>query len=588
MVNPFLNLPTFTTNPQNQYDFFEGLKTILNDLDEIEPISIESLTSPTQTTFVSAYLAAGNSLPIPTNQDFIWTKLGVPQALYRPIDDYATSILDLRIFNSSTLPSSGSAVVPTNIGDFIVQIRSSGLHRLSVNGAMTLVVPISDSLTGNTPLKMSVSPDLTKIVYVLFDGGNINLRVAQASTPGVSIFDTTSSSSTYGIGSPSWSGNRIAFVRETVGGGSWRRLCIMDDDGTDEVNFYTLVSTTQIISLSLSPDQSRVVYFTHTGVGSGGVLSMVNVDGTGNTVIKSSITSQVVIVDWIDNDHIMYGNKMINVDTLIETYWSEPIDTSDDVFLTDEYDPLRSTKYWFGDTQGGIKKYSYDNIMTVRAPVIVNNRQQAVGFLGSGVGIVAIPVNGSRSTGIVYRISDYVPDRSDFELIKHVTLDGSTTSILITEAELQGFDHLMIFSEAHLDTNATINGQLIFNNDATAGNYQNTNILSQNTTVRGYQSMPTDSIRFYVAGNSTHSDVQVMTIFDIQSTDNFKQVFNDGLLHINGVAYSATSQYSGHQIGIWKSTAAIQSIALVFSTAPRTGSRFSFYGLRGRMESDEV
>lgn len=59
MSNPFLTLTAFDQSQQSQIDFFDGLKTIVNQLESTQPIIIEQSTVPTQVQMETLYLAAG-------------------------------------------------------------------------------------------------------------------------------------------------------------------------------------------------------------------------------------------------------------------------------------------------------------------------------------------------------------------------------------------------------------------------------------------------------------------------------------------------------------------------------------------------
>lgn len=622
MANPFSTLVPFGADFASQYNFFESIKTIINDLDEIDPLIIESTTVPTQAQMEAAYLAdaVGNVLPVPTNQSFIWMKEGIAQGEYRTIDDLFANVNDVSAGRLSTavgmsfLMANGDILI-SNQTDYVGGVTTSLKKYDRRTGQLQTVVLTTDMPVGG----FYASPDGTKLAFTKLDGGSkrqVYTVPYPALTPQTQLTTTTTD-----IRNPCWQGTKISYL-ESVGG-NWT-IKIMNDNGTSQTTVLaTGVAVATNVWQMLSPDMTKVI---HTKVVSSNTeVWKVNVNGTSNakfvdptaystdnpdgSALLSGDTNPMIIPNWSwDSLWVMYGRRRKNINTNISERWFNFKQSSDNNRFddTDSYYEVHNfvAKDWYtknlainADLYGG----NFTEEFYILVPLFSSMLYGGKGYLVSNLVypnanvvqmypamMVANQADGYTSTGKIYKTSQYVPDRNDFELIRQDVAVGGETSFLISRDELKDFEHLMIVAQVATNSAAIGNGRIIFNEDGTVGNYYNNALLASTTILRAYTISATDGCGFTVSGAlGTAFTEMAMTIYDIQSTDSYKTAINEISYTGSSAAFALANYFEGDILSVWKSTAAIESLRFLTSTALGAGSTISYYGIRGTPRSEK-
>lgn len=619
MANPFSTLTPFGLDFQSQYNFFESIKTIINNLESLVPIIIESTTVPTQVQMETAYLAAavGNALPVPTSQTFIWMNQGVVQGEYQTIDDYYANLNDASERQNSNSGFRGMVQLAAN-GDFIGISQSDAANTIP-NTTLTKYDRRTGDLSATSLTSLQgeqfwLNPAGTVLAYSKNDGGGIKQIYTvpyPALTPSTAL--TTSS---FGALCPCWMGTKISYVELATSGGNYT-LKIMDDNGANKTTVLatSIPSASAPIFQALSPDLTKIAYTLHV---SNPVIDVykVNVNGTGNAVVfdHNSDSPNYELYrasrpNWSpDSQWIYFGRRRKNITTSAVERWFY---YDYDLFGTQS--DLRQQRYGYDIKQsnwvqknlsqrppelGNLDENSSMYVPT--APMFIYGGKAIVtpltGITATGgtngdwrpILILANRQDGYKSSGKIYKVTQYVPDRNDYELIRQdVCTLGTETTFALAKSELQDFDHLQIvITGASNSTTALM--YLYFNEDSTATNYQNTNVLGSTTTVRAYQTYGNTGVALQasgVLGVNMFSDV--INIFDIQATDNYKEAYSDVAYNPTGTSFLTSNYLQGDLLTIWKNTAAIESIRL-FSAAPLSiGTTISWYGIRGTSRSEK-
>lgn len=625
MANPFTSLAPFGGDLASQVSFFDNIKTIINNLEKADPIFIESTTVPTQVQFESAYLAAsvGNVLPIPTSQEFIWINQGVIQGEYRAIDDLFANINDVSMQRSN--PLSGFSFLMSN-GDIIISNQTDYSNLITTalkkydrrTGQLQAVTLTVDMPVGQFWSK----PDGTSIVYSKLDGGTIRQIYTApypALTPETKL--TTSATTTR---NPSWQNGKIAYLENV--GGNWT-IKIMNENGSSQTTVLaTGIAIATNVYLALSPDATKIIYTKY--VSGNTEVWMVNANGTGNarfinpldyvndnpdggaSTTNTGDAPPMMIPNWsADGLWILYGRRRKNVATTLSERWYNysQSDDSNRFDLTYSYfEQLNGvSKNWFtknlyipqslwGGSPTALESY-FMLIPLFTAPIyggkayLVASQAYPSSTLVQlyPVTIAANQADGYKSTGKVYKTSQHVPDRADFELIRTDTAVGTETAFGLSYEELKNFDHIMIVFCGAAASAALATGRILMNEDNTIGNYYNEALLASTTILRAYTGVD-DGFRLSISGQlGTNITEFVTTIYDIQSTDSFKTGITETFYSGSTAAFAIANYFEGDIMSIWKSVAAVESMRLTTSLAVGAGTTVSFYGLRGTARSDK-
>lgn len=182
-----------------------------------------------------------------------------------------------------------------------------------------------------------------------------------------------------------------------------------------------------------------------------------------------------------------------------------------------------------------------------------------------------VKVAGVWKTGIL--------ESGAYESIATISGDGASTSITFssipsTYKALQ----LRIFANT---TAGTGNGSLRFNGDSTTGNYAHHQLeTTGNLYANGASNDNNISAAIYCnAGPNLYYGVSIIDIIDYSSTSKLKTVSIFGGQSTQGTDGLRVLSNSG----LWKSTAAINSLTIFFPAGRNitTNSRFALYGIKG-------
>lgn len=159
---------------------------------------------------------------------------------------------------------------------------------------------------------------------------------------------------------------------------------------------------------------------------------------------------------------------------------------------------------------------------------------------------------------------------STYEPIATYTVPSAQASYTFTSIPSTYTDLVLVFSGS---TTATDNLLIQFNSD-TATNYSNTFLSGSGTAA----SSSRFSTRSYIIGNYFYTGSMVNSISQLQNYSN--TTTNKTILMRDNDA-GTTGNVMG-TIGLWRSTAAINSIKLYWSATGTfaTGSTFTLYGIK--------
>lgn len=609
MSNPFLTLPAFDQSQQSQIDFFDGLKTIVNQLESTQPIIIDQSTVPTQVQMETLYLAAGvgRTLPVPTSQEFIWTWQGVVQGEYRTLDDLVVNVNDTNVTPLGGIP--GFQYLMAN-GDIV----SSILTRYDPTVATTSLVTVDRRLgtLGNIALttigtQFSANPAGTKLAYTALDGGGKN-QIFTCTYPALGSVTQLTTSAT-GASLPHWVGTKIAYV-DAAGGVS--TIKIMNDNGTSQTTVVNLGAVT-VVTLQLSPDQTKII---HSRVSAAQIdVYLVNVNGTGlvkfidhasSTDNPNGDMSQVTAPSWHPSGlWIYFGRRRKNINTNAVEQWFtlrvQPPDTTHS--LTDSmtlssvvpYDwytaNLVTTNYYNSQAEEDTNLLvpTFSNFILNGQVIITGLAVQTLTVSGSKpILMIASQTDGYTSTGKIYKTSQYVPDRGDFELIRTDLTVGGETSFSLSKAEIKDFSHLYFVINGANSAGGAITIKIVFNEDNVATHYQNTNVFATTALVRAYQTFGDDAVVLRGSGaNGVNGFSAIVFIADIQAADAFKTALTQMVYTASAAAFAIANYFEGDLLSLWESVAPIESIRIVVSSALAANSIFSYYGLRGTPRNEK-
>lgn len=624
MSNPFVGLAPFGQDYTSQYNFFENIKTIINSLEAKDPIIIESTTVPTQVQMETLYLAAavGNTLPVPTSQIFIWVNQGVVQGEYRAIDDLYTNVNDISLMSGFFFPgvgflmSNGDIIAGNQRGNPVISAANISKfdRKTGILSAVALTVDIPDGI-------FSSDPTGTKIAFTKLDGGS-KRQVYTCTYPALGSI-TQLTTTTTDIRNPSWANGKISYL-ESVGG-FWT-IKIMNENGTGQTTVLnTGIATSVVTYQALSPDATKIIYTKASGTSQFVDVWKVNVNGTSNAKFVDSLNAtdnphgsvsatnpadcatSVLIPSWsADGLYVMYGRRRKNINTnAVDAWYTFEQDPQDPLMqaLKCYYTTTFATDYTTKNFTTTQQKWGGSNITDQTAYVYVPSfvtpiyGGKAYLVIGSSIeGTVSLQNNpciilanqkdGYKSTGKIYRTSQYVPRRNDFELIRQDVATGTETSFSVTKSELDGFDHVLIIFNGSQTAGA---GSIkIYLNEDTGANYHNVGLLANTTILRMYP-FATDSIDLRGSGAAANNASSfACMIYDIKSTDNYKIAMTDLTYTASAAAFAVANYFTGDMMTTWMNTQAIESLRVLGSVAFAAGATFSYYGIRGtpRFEED--
>ena len=155
--------------------------------------------------------------------------------------------------------------------------------------------------------------------------------------------------------------------------------------------------------------------------------------------------------------------------------------------------------------------------------------------------------------------------------IASATVSGSPASNVVFSGISQAYTDLILEVSVKLSSGSATNDKINFNGDTTA-NYSSTILYASGSTVGSYAR--TSQTFLYVDDvTSTNFSSNTYHIQNYANTSTYKTVLG---------RYNIIDSTFGENIGVWRSTAAINS--LTFTAGASTfvvGSTFTLYGIKG-------
>ena len=153
-----------------------------------------------------------------------------------------------------------------------------------------------------------------------------------------------------------------------------------------------------------------------------------------------------------------------------------------------------------------------------------------------------------------------------YEKIATTTLGSATSTVTFSSIPSTYTDLVIVFNGTSAGSHTA---GLRFNSD-TGSNYSNTYLFGESgATASGRASNTTSSSQFYP---NTTIGTAVINIANYSNTTTYKTILT---------RWSNTSNYALANVGLWRSTAAINTVLFTGnSTNFQTGSTFTLYGIK--------
>ena len=156
---------------------------------------------------------------------------------------------------------------------------------------------------------------------------------------------------------------------------------------------------------------------------------------------------------------------------------------------------------------------------------------------------------------------------STYTPIATTTMSGSTASYTFTSIPSTYTDLVLVIVAANASAS---NFQITFNSD-TGSNYSRTQIAGNGTSASSARESTYTSYRTLNTPASTSIfAISNINIMNYSNTTTYKTLLDRG-------GYASDQTYA--QVGLWRSTAAINSINLLAGANLSAGSTFSLYGI---------
>jgi hypothetical protein len=164
---------------------------------------------------------------------------------------------------------------------------------------------------------------------------------------------------------------------------------------------------------------------------------------------------------------------------------------------------------------------------------------------------------------------------STYEPITTYTASGSVNTITFSSIPATYTDLVIV---TNVRASVLDSYRMRFNGD-TATNYSFTVLRSDGTTPSSYRVSSKNLIELYGVADSNASTL-ANTIYHIQNYSN-TTTYKNALMRINHIGGSSSNNHFEQAIGIWRSTAAINSIELFTVQNFGSNSTFTLYGIAG-------
>lgn len=150
-----------------------------------------------------------------------------------------------------------------------------------------------------------------------------------------------------------------------------------------------------------------------------------------------------------------------------------------------------------------------------------------------------------------------------YEPIATTTTSGSATSITFSSISGSYTDLVLVVNLA--GTVSPVNGLVRFNSD-TGSNYSDTRLYGEGTNAVSDRLTNKTSANYLVSDYATH----IFSIQNYSNTTTYKTMI---------LKYADPANYVGATVSLWRSTAAINAVALSGFTFPN-GSTATLYGIK--------
>lgn len=507
--------------PITQSDQQTYLATLLGEIntlatDAANVVTIESDTEPTQAEWTAAYIAAGNSLPIPTSMQLVWTRNGDVRGLFSTVNDYwcrvsgPVSPWDISPDVDSTnyivrLPNDIFSDGPVPGKDWEKQFFD---YDIQGNGGYSITIGECPVATKNNTLyptyalvsllhtPVEWNEDYTKYAYV--DVATNQLRIIDRDGSNDTLVITPADPVHAIIG---YYNQQIVYMTDAdsdvldFDGTIW----IIDDDGSDN---------TQLSDASHFPAHAvwgkitgKVYYLSSQAMG--GALSyiwVVNTDGIGLTQLYSGL--RYTTLAGLNPDETRMIVTLYRTDTIANGEYSPvpriidvdfDLDTEEDAFptLSKEYKEIAEdvsgvlpTRLVSGDFHDKSFFYLGGNCLIATpdgSKYVVRTGCKITDFSSVPAAgcVFTNELDGYTSTGKIYavQVTDNFPallPLRTYDLVNDSSLIASGyIEIDLTEFNIPDeYEHLMIIADVR-STSTLFNDMLLyFNDDTTVANYR--------------------------------------------------------------------------------------------------------------------
>lgn len=586
-----INFTNFPESESEQAVLMQQIEDTLNQLCVVsEPLVVRKTTRPTQTDWETAWLAAGNSLPIPVETELQWynTDLNELMGVYGTIPDLETNLSQGTSYN--LYGAAGSTLMPnamlyknpawSPVADEIAFENNNSIYYSKLDGIPILIAAAEGTEmtphwndTG-TQLTYSSSEDVAGPSYQIY-------KINKNGTGKVRLTNNAFSDT-----SPHWRGSKIAFVstRTTAG------IYIMNDDGTSQ----TFV-VADGLQPQISPDGTKIVY--HKVVSGERQVFVVDVNGANDTQLTFDTTglSGNWYPTWSPDGQYIYYSSSSNQEfnKVIASIYRMDADGSNNTLISNipTIELPTDLESWYNQMFVGRYAWSGYGDGFYHATPTVSWDGERLAYNNLAVGTMLLQsLRQDQSTGKVYQLNHWTNPTGDFALVYENTFPSATNVVLIdlTEINKREYDHLYIVMSLN-GTAAVVNGQIdiVFNGDSTAANYVTTYNFAQGGSITYGEHTARSGISFRIKGSSTATTYKTqleMWIIDYKATNSLKQIIGS-TTWLQDATASTNRRFYEDTVGIWNSVNAISQMRITAETALgnlEADSRIHIYGVPGK------